>query len=333
MQNTRVIFRQRPEGLPGPECYEIRSEPAPEIGAGDVLLRNHYISLDPYMRGRMTDRRSYVAGFQLGEVLTAAGVGEVVASDNPRLPVGSFVVGTVGWEHYTRVPGGRGLMPVDASLAPVTYYLGVLGMPGLTAYVGLLDLCDPQEGETVYVSAAAGAVGQVVGQLAKIRGCRVVGSAGSDAKVASLTEELGFDAAFNYKTADSVRKALAGACPDGVDVYFDNVGGETLDAALLLARDFARFTICGMISQYNLAKPEPLYNLISVLVRRIKLSGFIVTDHFDRMPAFLSDVGGWLREGKIKYKEDVAVGIEQAPETLRRVLTGQKHGKQLLKLV
>jgi len=329
--NTRIYFAQRPDGLPGPECYDIRTEPLPTIGDDDVLVAVRYLSLDPYMRGRMTDRKSYVPGFVLGEVLQAGAVGEVIASKNMRFPVGTHVLGMMGWEQYSRVPGGRGLTAVDPSLAPLSYRLGVLGMPGLTAYVGLLDYGEPVEGETVYVSAAAGAVGQVVGQIAKIKGCRVVGSAGSDAKVAYL-KALGFDEAFNYKREESLFKALKRCCPQGIDVYFDNVGGETLDAALALANDFARFPICGMISQYNKARPDPLYNLINTLVRRIRISGFIVSDHHDRMPEFLADVGGWIKAGKIQYREDIAEGIAAAPEAFRRVLTGAKLGKQLVKI-
>jgi len=331
LSNTRIYFRQRPEGLPGPECFDIRTEPVPALGEGDVLVAVRYLSLDPYMRGRMSDRKSYVPGFVLGDVLQAGAVGEVIASNNPRYPVGSHVVGMMGWEEYSLIPGGRGLTAVDPSVAPLSYYLGVLGMPGLTAYVGLLDYGEPAEGETVYVSAAAGAVGQVVGQIAKIKGCRVVGSAGSDEKVAYL-KALGFDAAFNYKTEPSIYKALRRECPEGIDVYFDNVGGETLDAALALARDFARFAVCGMISQYNKARPDPLHNVINVLVRRIRLSGFIISDHQDRTPAFLADVGGWLAAGRIQYREDVSEGILSAPEALRRMLTGAKLGKLLVKI-
>lgn len=334
MNQLRVYFSQRPEGEPGPEVFEIRSEPAPtaaDLGEGDVLVAVKVLSLDPYMRGRMMARKSYIPGFALGEVFPVGAVGRVVASSNPRFPVDSHVYGMLGMEEYTLVRGGKGLVAVDPSLAPLSYYLGVMGMPGLTAWVGLLDIGRPQPGEMVYVSAAAGAVGQVVGQIAKLKGCRVVGSAGGEAKVRFLVDELGFDAAWD-RHAVSTRDGLKEHCPGGVDVYFDNVGGPTLDAAIARMNDRGRAVICGMISQYSLERPDPVYSLINVLVRRLTIQGFIIFDHQHRMPAFMKEMAGWLQAGDVRYREDVSAGLESAPEAFLRMMRGDKIGKMLVQV-
>ncbi len=331
--NTQVIFKSRPEGWVTEDNFEIRQGAVPEPGDGDVLVRNIYMSVDPYMRGRMMDRKSYVPGFQIGEPLAGGAVGEVVRSNNPRFSEGDFVVSmNLGWETYTAVADGAGLMPVDPARGPLSYYLGVLGMPGMTAYVGLLDIGQPKPGETVLVSAAAGAVGQIVGQLAKMKGCRAVGSAGRDDKVAYLTGELGFDAGFNYKSYDDPRTALDEFCPDGIDVYFDNVGGATLDAVLTRINTRARLVECGMISQYNLIEPEGIHNLITLVGQRARMEGFIVSDHFDRMPAFLAEMSGWLKEGTVTYREDVMQGVENAPAAFIRMLKGENFGKQVVQI-
>ncbi len=330
--NTQVIFKSRPVGWVGEEHFEIREVPVPEPGDGDVLVRNIYLSVDPYMRGRMRAGKSYAPGFELGQVLVGSAVGQVDKSNNPQYSTGDFVTGMLGWEHFTLVAGGAGLRPVDPGLAPLSHYLGVLGMPGMTAYVGLLDIGEPREGETVVVSAASGAVGQIVGQIAKLKGCRVIGSAGSDDKVAFITEELGFDSGFNYKTAASLGEALDGHCGGGIDVYFDNVGGAMLDAVLARINVGARLVECGMISQYNLVEPEGVANLMMLVGNRARMQGFIVSDHFDRLPGFIAEMAGWLRDGSVKYREDIVEGVENAPAAFIRMLRGENFGKQVVQL-
>jgi NADPH-dependent curcumin reductase CurA len=330
-KNLQILFARRPTGWVDETTFEQAETNVPDIADGQVLVRNIYLSVDPYMRGRMNDSKSYVAGFELGKPLQGGVVGQIAQSRNADLKEGQYVTGMLGWERYS-VADGKGLQPVDPAQGPLSYYLGVLGMPGLTAYVGLLDIGKAKEGETVFVSAASGAVGSVVGQIARIKGCRAVGSAGADDKVAYLTDELGFDAAFNYKTADSLGSALKQTCPNGIDVYFENVGGPMLDAVLPRLRFQGRIALCGMISQYNLERPEAIHNLISLLVSRASIQGFIVSDHWDRLPAFVADMSGWLREGKVKYREDVMDGLENAPAAFIRMLKGENFGKQLVKI-
>ena len=303
----------------------------PDPGPGQVLVRNLWMSVDPYMRGRMNDVRSYVTPFELGETLDGGAVGEVVASGDERFTEGETVVHQSGWRELALVHGDHARV-VDPELAPPSAYLGVLGMPGLTAYVGLLDVAELREGDIVFVSAAAGAVGSMVGQIAKLRGSRVVGSAGSADKVAYLTDELGFDAAFNYRDGD-VRTLLAQAAPDGIDVYFDNVGGDHLEAAIFAMHDFGRIALCGAISVYNATSPpDGIRNLPLSVSRRLTLRGFIVTDHAKRFPDFVREVGGWLREGRIKYRETVVEGIENAPDAFIGLLRGENLGKMVVKL-
>ncbi len=330
--NLQVLFKARPSGWVGPEHFELRESAMPEPGDGDVLVRNLYMSVDPYMRGRMNEGPSYVEGFRIGEVLTGGAVGEVAKSNNPAFAEGDTVSGMLGWERYTNVPGGKGLMKVDASIAPLSWYLGVLGMPGMTAYVGLLKFGQPKEGETVYVSAASGAVGQIVGQIARLKGCRVVGSAGSDEKVAFITEQCGFDAGFNYRKVDSLSGALKETCPDGIDVYFENVGGAMLDAVLTRMNPFGRIAACGMISQYNLERPEGVHNLMTIVRGRIRIEGFIVSDHYDELPGFIAEMGAWLKNGDITYREDVKEGLENAPAAFIGMLKGENFGKQVVKI-
>ncbi|MDZ7727127.1 MAG: NADP-dependent oxidoreductase [Dehalococcoidia bacterium] len=329
--NRQVRLAARPAGFPKRSDFEMTEDPIPEPGEGEVLVRNSYISVDPYMRGRMNDVKSYVPPFENREPMQGAAAGVVVRSRHADFAEGDAVTGSQSWREYDLVPG-KGLRKLDLSLAPMPAYLGVMGGTGLTAYVGLLDLGEPRQGETVFVSAAAGAVGSIVGQIAKLQGCRAVGSAGSDDKVAYLRDELGFDAAFNYKSAD-LEQALAEHCPDGIDVYFENVGGDHLQAALNHLNPFGRVPVCGMISQYNNAEPAPGPNNLAMIVRkRLKLQGFIVSDHLDRRPAFEQDMGRWLREGKVQHRETIVEGIENAVDAFLGMLQGQNTGKMLVKV-
>ena len=328
---TEIRLASRPDGAPVPGNFELAEVPLPEPGDGEVLVRNSYLSVDPYMRGRMRDVKSYIPPFQVGDVLQGGAVGQVIASNDDGLGEGSWVQSLQGWrEHY--VSGGEGLLPVDPSLAPVSTSLGVLGMPGLTAYAGLLEIGKPEEGETVFVSAAAGAVGSLVGQLARIKGCRAVGSAGSREKVDFLTEDLGFDAAFDYKQVD-LAEALREHCPDGIDVYFDSVGGDHLEAALGRMNRFGRVPLCGMVSLYNLEEPPPgPRNIASLLVNRVTMRGFIVTDHYDLYPRFVEEMAGYVKSGAMKYRETVVDGIESMPEAFIGLLEGENIGKMLVRV-
>jgi hypothetical protein len=331
--NREIHLASRPVALPAHENFELVETPVPEPQEGQILVRNHYMSVDPYMRGRMRDTKSYVPPFQIGEPLTGGAVGEVIASKSDRIQVGDFVLHQLGWREYALLPDNAAT-PVDPSLGPLQSYLGVLGMPGMTAYVGLLDIGDPKPGETVFVSGAAGAVGSVVCQIAKLKGCRVVGSAGSPRKVRWLEDVAGVDRAINYKEVKSLRHALAEACPDGIDVYFENVGGEHLEAALSRMNNFGRIVVCGMISQYNAEEPEPgPPNLVLLISRRLKMQGFIVSDHMDQVAAFRQDMVRWIKEGKIKWEETVVEGIEHAPDAFIGLFKGENLGKMLVKLI
>jgi len=296
-----------------------------------VLVRNVYMSVDPYMRGRMRDVKSYVPPFEVGKPLEGGALGKVEASNHAEWPVGTYVSSGLGWRDYF-VSDGRNLQRVDPGLAPLTQYLGVLGGTGFTAYVGLLDLMEPREGETVFVSGAAGAVGLITGQLAKIRGCRVVGSCGSDEKVRLLTSDFGYDAAFNYKTSD-LEQALSEHCPDEIDIYFDNVGGDHLQAALNHMKDFGRISACGAISLYNLEDPQPgPNNLGNVIRKRLTMRGFIVSDHGDRRAAFQRDMLRWLGEGQVIDRETVVDGLERAPDAFMGLFHGDNVGKMLVRV-
>ncbi|HXD97264.1 MAG TPA: NADP-dependent oxidoreductase [Candidatus Acidoferrum sp.] len=334
--NRRVLLRSRPVGEPKPSDFEIVDVPAPAPGDGEVLCRTIYLSLDPYMRGRMSDRKSYTPSVEIGQPMVGGTVSEVIDSRHPVFEAGDFVLGYGGWQshHIARAgasPGPFGPLKLDPRAAPISTALGVLGMPGMTAYVGLLDLGQPKSGETVVVSAAAGAVGSIVGQLAKIKGCRAVGVAGSQAKCDYVVKELGFDACVSYRSPD-LFAVLRDACPKGIDVYFDNVGGDVFNAVLRLVNPFARIPICGLISQYNATDMPPGPNLAPVLFNRLTLRGFIVSDHVDRMPAFLADTAGWLREGRLKYREDVVEGLDQAPRAFIGLLRGENLGKMLVRV-
>ena len=304
----------------------------PVPGEGQLLVRNIFMSVDPYMRGRMNDTKSYVPPFQIGEVLVAGAVGQVVASNNPDFAEGDHVVGMLGWENYS-LSDGEQLRKIEAGKLPLSYHLGVLGMPGVTAYVGLHKIAGAKAEENVIVSAASGAVGSVVGQLAKIHGCRVAGCAGSDDKVALLTDELGFDAAFNYRSSKSLTGSMAEVCPEGIDVNFENVGGEIFEAVLWSMRDFGRVALCGMISNYNDEQLQPGPRGMAVIIgRRLRIQGFIVTDHNDVFPEYAAKVTGWLAAGILKYRETIAEGIENAPAAFISMLKGGNTGKQIVQL-
>jgi len=330
--NHQVRLAARPVGLPKASDWDHTEELVAEPRDGEVLVKVIYLSLDPAMRGWMNDARSYIPPVGIGEVMRAGGAGQVVASRHAGFAEGDFVTGVTGVQEYA-VAQGDGLIKVDTSLAPLPVYLGALGMPGLTAYFGLLDIGSAEEGETVVVSGAAGAVGSVVGQIAKLKGCRAVGIAGGEEKCRHVVEDLGFDAAVDYK-ADNVAKSLRQRCPDGIDVYFDNVGGEILDAALAQLRRHARVVLCGAISQYNATEGvRGPSNYMSLLVNRATMTGFLVFDFADRYAEAMQEMGGWLAAGKLTSFEDVATGgVAQFPDTLLRLFRGENTGKQVLEI-
>ncbi len=330
--NRQITLASRPVGLPKVSDFHLVYSPLPSPVAGEVLVRALYLSLDPYMRGRMNEGASYAQPVAIGEVMTGGAVAVVVESEDPQFRAGDAVEGMLGWQEYAVVPGSA-LKKLDPGLASISSVLGVLGMPGLTAYFGLLDICHPQSGETVVVSGAAGAVGMIAGQIAKLQGCRVVGVAGSDAKISWLLDELGFDAAVNYKAAGDFDLKLEELCPDGIDVYFDNVGGAITDAVVRRINAGARIAVCGQISQYNLEHPEmgPRW-LSQLIVKQAKLQGFLVSGYAERFPEGCKQLAGWLQEGKLKYREDVAQGIEAAPQAFIGMLQGRNQGKQLVQL-
>ncbi len=327
------MLRKRPEGMPDATTWSLETNPIPTLGDGEVLVKQHYISLDPAMRGWMNDAKSYIPPVALNDVMRAGSVGQVIKANNhPVFKEGDFVSGWGGVQQYT-VTDGENWYPVDASLAPLPMYIGTLGMPGMTAYFGILQEGKIKEGDVVLVSGAAGAVGSIVGQIAKIKGCTVVGIAGGPAKCDYLVNQLGFDAAIDYKS-EEIYEALKRECPKGIDVYFDNVGGEILDAALSRLRMNARVVICGAISQYNnredVRGPK---NYLSLLVNRASMKGMIVFDYAADYKKAAKEMGQWLMEGKLKSKEDVYDGIEQFPETFARLFTGEKMGKLVLKVL
>lgn len=329
--NRQVVLANRPSGYPTEDDFRVMDAAVPELKEGQVLVRTLWLSLDPYMRGRMSEGPSYAAPHPIGQTMPEATVGKVVATRRTDTPVGLMVEAPTGWQDFL-VSDGRALRRLDSTEAPVSTALGVLGMPGLTAYDGLFEIGRPQIGETVVVSAAAGAVGAVVGQLAKLAGCRVVGIAGTEAKVSYLLEELGFDAAVNYKT-EPLGQKLAAACPRGVDIYFDNVGGAITDAVMEVLADRARVVICGQISQYNLEEPDDgPRNLRQLLIRQASMEGFLVGRFANRADAARERLTRLVREGKLKYKEDVVQGLENAPKALISMMRGENFGKLLVKV-
>jgi NADPH-dependent curcumin reductase len=330
MDNLRVLLASRPTGWVSEDNFRIESVPVPQPRDGEVLVKNAWLSLDPYMRGRMNEGKSYAARQEIGEVMIGGTVGEVIESKHPKFAKGDQVLGMLGWQQYG-VSDGKGLNKVDASRVPLSAYLGVLGMPGVTAWVGLLDICQPKAGETVLVSAASGAVGSVVGQIAKLKGCRAVGIAGGKAKCDYVVNELGFDACVDYK-AGRLNDDLKAALPNGVDCYFENVGGEILDAVLRRMNAFSRIAVCGLISQYNATEPYGVKALQSILTNRIRMQGFIVSDRMELWPKALPDLVGWVAGGKIKYRETIAHGLENAPKAFIGLLKGENLGKQLVKI-
>ena len=320
----------RPQGFPGEDLFEVAEAPIPTPAEGQVLIRNAYFSVDPYMRPRMNDVRSYVAPFTLGEAMTGGAVGQVAVSRNSRYSEGEWVLHQLGWREWA-LSDGATLRRLDPSQAPVSTALGVLGMPGFTAWYGLFVLGEPKEGETVLVSGAAGAVGSAAGQMARIAGCRVIGSAGSAEKVAWV-RELGFDDAFDYRE-QSPRSALAEIAPDGIDIYFDNVGGDHLEAAIGALRNHGRVVACGSISRYNDAEPSPgPRNMFMVVTKRLRLQGYIISDHFDRFGEFAREAAEWVRDGRLRYRETIVDGIENAPRAFLGLLRGENIGKMLVKV-
>jgi NADPH-dependent curcumin reductase CurA len=329
-KNRQVILTRRPVGLPTTADFGLREGPLPCPRDGEVLARALWLSLDPYMRGRMSDRKSYASPVPVAGVMVARTVSRVLESRDPRFVPGDIVLGSGGWQDYAALPAS-GLRRVDPDAAPVSTALGVLGMPGMTAYVGLLDIGRPRAGETVVVSAASGAVGSAVGQIARINGCRVVGVAGGEAKCRYVTEELGFDACLDHR-APEFRAALAAACPGGIDVYFENVGGAVQRAVWPLLNEFARVPVCGLIAEYNDEEPRPGPNLGSVLTKRLIVRGFIVSDHSERWDDFYRDASRWVRQGVLKYREDVVEGLDRAPEAFIGLLQGRNFGKLLVRM-
>jgi NADPH-dependent curcumin reductase CurA len=328
MRNRRVLLASRPSGWVSEANFRIDETPLPQPAQGEVLVKNLWLSLDPYMRGRMSDAKSYVKGVELGEVMVGQTVGEVVSSRNEKFKEGDKVLTQLGWQLFGTT---REATRVDEKRAPLSCYLGVMGMPGMTAYFGLKDIGQPKRGETVVVSAASGAVGSVVGQLARIWGCRAVGIAGGGQKCDYVTRELGFDACVDYKAAN-LKEALRQACPSGVDVYFDNVGGQIFDTLLTQMNLHARVVVCGLISDYNATEPYAIRNWRAVLVNRIRLQGMIVFDWKERYGEATKALGGYFGEGKLKYRESVIEGLDNAPRGLIALLKGENFGKQLVKL-
>ncbi|MDZ4850061.1 MAG: NADP-dependent oxidoreductase [Pirellulaceae bacterium] len=328
----QITLAARPVGFPKESDFKLGESPMPVPGPGEFLVRSIYLSVDPYMRGRMTDRKSYADPVALGDVMVGGVVGQVVQSNHDKFPEGVYVVGMFGWQDYA-VSDGKGVQRVDPNAAPLSTALGVLGMPGLTAYFGLLDVCQPKPGETVLVSGAAGAVGSLVGQIAKIHGCRVVGVAGSDEKVHHIINDLGFDAAFNYRSVDNYVAKLRELCPAGIDAYFDNVGGALTDAAFMSLNFHARIAICGQISSYNAEKPEQGPRLLGqLIVTRAKVQGFLVLDYAARFREASLQLGEWLRKGKIQYRETIVAGLENTPKAFIGMLNGENLGKQLVRV-
>lgn len=329
-QYQQVVLASRPQGEVTPANFRLETVNVPALKEGQVLVRNHYLSLDPYMRMRMDDVKSYAAPQAIGEVMIGGTVGEIIASKNPKFAVGDKVVGMLGWSEMG-VSDGVLLRKVDTTHIPLSAYLGSVGMPGMTAWYGLTQIMQPKEGETIVVSAASGAVGSVVGQLAKLRGCRAVGIAGGAEKCAYVVNELGFDACIDYK-AGNLEADLAAATPNGIDAVFENVGGAIFDACLARMNPFGRIALCGLISGYD-GKPMPLNNVRMLLTMRLTMRGFIVSEHMDLWPQGLTELGTLVATGKLKFRESIAQGLAAAPEAFLGLLKGKNFGKQLVKLI
>jgi NADPH-dependent curcumin reductase CurA len=326
----RMVLASRPKGAVAPDNFRLETAPVPILKDGEVLVRNHYLSLDPYMRGRMEDVKSYAAPQAIGEVMIGGTVGEVVESKNPKFAVGDKVNGMLGWTEMA-VSDGRLLRKLDTSRIPLSAYLGAVGMPGMTAWYGLTQIMQPKEGETIVVSAASGAVGSVVGQLARRRGCRTVGIAGGAEKCRYVVDELGFDACVDYK-AGNLAADLKAAVPNGIDAIFENVGGKIFDTSLAQMNPFGRIALCGLISGYN-GEPMALTNVRAFLTMRLTMRGFIVSEHMDLWPQGLQELGTLVASGQLKFRESVAQGLQSAPEAFIGLLNGKNFGKQLVKLI
>jgi NADPH-dependent curcumin reductase CurA len=329
-RNRQIVLKRRPNGLPVAEDFAIADAALPEPGEGEVVLRGIYLSLDPYMRGRISGVRSYARPTGIGEVIEGRVVGQVVCSRDPALREGDYAAGGYGWQLYSAVPAS-GLLKLDPAEAPISTALGILGMPGMTAYIGLADIGQPKAGETVVVAAASGAVGAVAGQLAKREGARVVGIAGGAEKCRYVTDELGFDAAIDHRSAN-LGAMLDQACPKGIDVYFENVGGAVQEAVFPRLNDFARMVMCGMIAEYNDTTPHPGPNLGAVIRKRLRIQGFIVSDQRHRYAEFRALAAPLVKSGQLKYREDIVAGLERAPEAFIGLLQGKNFGKLLIKL-
>jgi len=333
--NRRIVLASRPHGAPTPENFRIEDAPMPEISEGKVLLKTLYLSLDPYMRGRMDAAKSYAAPVEIDAVMEGGTVAQVIHSQNSRFSVGDFVLSHSGWQSYA-ASDGTGVRKLNPRLAPLSTALGVLGMPGFTAYAGLLTIGQPKPGETVVVAAAAGPVGATVGQIAKLKGAKTIGIAGGAEKCAYLRDELKFDAALDHR-GPNFAEALKAACPDGIDVYFENVGGAVWDAVLPLLNNFARVPVCGLISFYNAtsapAGPDRSAALMrAILVKRLTIRGFIVSDFAEQHGDFLRDMSGWIADGQVKYREDIVEGLDAAPEAFIGLLQGRNFGKLLVRV-
>ncbi len=337
LTNHQILLASRPQGEPTPANFRVVETPLPELNDGQVLVRHHFLSLDPYMRGRMNESKSYAAAQPIDAVMIGGTAGEVMASKDPHFSVGDQVVGQGGWQEYSVVDAAqRGVLhKVDTRHIPLSAYLGAVGMPGVTAWYGLTQIIAPKAGATLVVSAASGAVGSVFGQLAKVRGCRAVGLAGGPDKCAYVVEELGFHACIDYKQHPDLKSllgALKQACPDGIDGHFENVGGMILDAVMLRTNAFARIAVCGMIAGYN-GVSLPMANPALILVNRLKVEGFIVSEHMELWPQALKELGTLVATAKLKYRETIAQGLASAPEAFIGLLKGRNFGKQLVKLV
>ena len=330
--NRRITLAARPVGFPKESDFKLVESPIHAPGPGEFLIRTIYLSVDPYMRGRMNDRPSYAPPVGLGETMVGNTVGQVVRSNHAKFPERAYVEARLGWQEFA-VSDSTGVRLVDPTLAPLSAFVGILGMPGLTAYFGLLDIGQPKPGETVLVSGAAGAVGSAVGQIARLHGCHVVGVAGTNEKVRHVTDDLGFDAAFNYRDVTDYVARLKDVCPQGIDIYFDNVGGELTDAVFQVVNVHARICVCGQISQYNLEKPEFGPRLLWKLIeKRAKVQGFLVLDYAARFKEGAAQLGEWLRTGKLRYRETIVQGLENAPRAFIEMLHGQNIGKQLVQV-
>ncbi|RZS90470.1 NADP-dependent oxidoreductase [Aquimarina brevivitae] len=331
--NKQIILKKRPKGLPDKDTWELQSNPIPEPGEGEVLVQHHYISLDPAMRGWINEGKSYIEPVAVGDVMRSGSIGKVIQSNNhPKFKEGDFITGWGGVQQYT-VTNGENWHKVDPNLAPLPMYIGTLGMPGMTAYFGILEVGKIKEGDVVLVSGAAGAVGSIVGQIAKIKGCKVIGIAGGEKKCKYVKEELGFDGVIDYKS-EELHAAIKRECPKGIDVYYDNVGGDILDAALARLRMHARVVICGAISQYNNKENvKGPSNYLSLLVNRATMQGMVVMDYAKDYGKAAKEMGGWLAQGKLKSKEDIYEGIENFHDTFLRLFSGDKMGKLVLKVI